>query len=121
MNYKELHLDINKTYGELKFFGLVRENFAYDTINQRKTSELESRTYKVLSMERGEELEVTVPFMKHYDEIKLGKLSSIELVNNALTIKGTPIKKGNFNAVELKGVLLADNIMPVGTAKPISK
>lgn len=118
MEFNNIILDFKGAYGEIRFFGLLRENFVYDSINNKKTDTLESRVYKVLSMERGEEMEVTVPVSKIPNVISIENKTPVELVNHSLEIKGSPVTKGTFKTVELRGIITVDNIVLASSSKP---
>ncbi|MGG1962617.1 DUF961 family protein [Bacillus pumilus] len=68
-----------ETFGDCKFLGFKREKFVYDQVNQKRTDELESRTYNLAASCQGGPVEVVLPSnveLKEYDFMQ-----DVELVN----------------------------------------
>lgn len=117
MKIENIKIDTRATFGELRFFGLSKENFEYNSVTKQRTSVLESRVYKLLSMTQGDMVEVTIPASIKKELIELNNNSAIDIINPTLSASASVITRGNFNSAVINPLLQVDDIIPVTVAK----
>ncbi|MGK9488068.1 DUF961 family protein [Bacillus sp. TV3D] len=104
-----------ETFGDCKFLGFKREKYVYDQVNQKRTDELESRTYNLAASCQGGPVEVILPAsceLKEYDFME-----NVELINPIIEARAT--SNGNF--ANINWVIRADDIVIKGSNNNSSK
>ncbi|WP_339208988.1 YdcP family protein [Bacillus sp. FSL R5-0432] len=115
MELKFIVPNIAETFGEVKFMGFNRERFVYDRATNKRTNELESRTYNLGSSCQGGQIEVTLPAAVELKEFDF--MSDVELVNPIIQAQARP--NGNF--ANLAWTVTADDIILKGSNANTSK
>lgn len=110
MELKFIVPNIAETFGEVKFMGLNRDRFVFDRVANKRTDQLESRTYNLGSSCQGGQIEVTLPADVELKEFDF--MSSVELVNPI--IKAQARANGNF--ANVSWTVLADDIILKGSS-----
>ncbi|MFE5473272.1 YdcP family protein [Bacillus safensis] len=109
MELKFIVPNIAETFGEIKFMGFNRERFVYDRATNKRTDELESRTYNLGSSCQGGQIEVTLPAAVELKEFDF--MRDVELVNPIIQAQARP--NGNF--ANLSWTVTADDIILKGS------
>lgn len=117
MKIENIKIDTKATFRELRFFGLAKENFEYNNVTKQRTTVLESRVYKVLSMTQGDIIDVTIPASVKKEMIELSNNTAIDIVNPTLSATASVITKGTFHSAVINPLLQVDDIIPVNHAK----
>nr|WGE04422.1 YdcP family protein [Bacillus subtilis] len=107
-------MDINMTFGELKFLGLNRERYAY--VDGKRTDTLESRIYNLGSSVQGGQIEVTIPAyvdLKEFDFFKDVELKNPKIMASA---------RANGNFANVNWTVEAEDLVLKGTgSSPANK
>ncbi|MFN3093949.1 YdcP family protein [Bacillus pumilus] len=109
MELKFIVPNIEETFGEVKFMGFNRERFVFDRATNKRTNELESRTYNLGSSCQGGQIEVILPAAVELKEFDF--MSDVELVNPIIRAQARP--NGNF--ANLAWTVNADDIILKGS------
>ncbi|MBK4214145.1 DUF961 domain-containing protein [Bacillus pumilus] len=109
MELKFIVPNIAETFGEIKFMGLNRDRFVFDRVANKRTDQLESRTYNLGSSCQGGQIEVTLPAAVELKEFDF--MSDVELVNPIIQAQA----RANGNFANVSWTVVADDIILKGS------
>ncbi|MEH6872067.1 YdcP family protein [Bacillus safensis] len=115
MELKFIVPNITETFGEIKFMGLNRDRFVFDRVANKRTDQLESRTYNLGSSCQGGQIEVTLPAAVELKEFDF--MSDVELVNPVIQAQA----RANGNFANVSWTVVADDIILKGSNVNASK
>ncbi|MEK4684782.1 YdcP family protein [Bacillus sp. FSL M8-0256] len=115
MELKFIVPNIAETFGEIKFMGLNRDRFVFDRVANKRTDQLESRTYNLGSSCQGGQIEVTLPAAVELKEFDF--MSDVELVNPIIQAQA----RANGNFANVSWTVVADDIILKGSNANASK
>ncbi|MGG0001089.1 YdcP family protein [Bacillus safensis] len=115
MELKFIVPNIAETFGEIKFMGLNRDRFVFDRVANKRTDQLESRTYNLGSSCQGGQIEVTLPAAVELKEFDF--MSDVELVNPIIQAQA----RANGNFANVSWTVVADDIILKGSNANTSK
>ncbi|AMM96320.1 YdcP family protein [Bacillus pumilus] len=115
MELKFIVPNITETFGEIKFMGLNRDRFVFDRVANKRTDQLESRTYNLGSSCQGGQIEVTLPAAVELKEFDF--MSDVELVNPIIQAQA----RANGNFANVSWTVVADDIILKGSNVNASK
>ncbi|MFI8721463.1 YdcP family protein [Bacillus altitudinis] len=115
MELKFIVPNITETFGEIKFMGLNRDRFVFDRVANKRTDQLESRTYNLGSSCQGGQIEVTLPAAVELKEFDF--MSDVELVNPIIQAQA----RANGNFANVSWTVVAGDIILKGSNVNASK
>ncbi|MBU8576663.1 YdcP family protein [Priestia sp. WB3] len=115
MELKFIVPNITETFGEIKFMGLNRDRFVFDRVANKRTDQLESRTYNLGSSCQGGQIEVTLPAAVELKEFDF--MSDVELVNPIIQAQA----RANGNFANVSWTVVVDDIILKGSNVNASK
>lgn len=108
-------IDLEETFGVLKFSGQRRERFVQDEDGNR-TDDVKERTYDLKSMKQGMMIQVSIPAEAGVNDFKYNQI--VTLVEPVIDT----VANANFNRVETSWYMKAKNLVIATTpVKPQEK
>lgn len=114
MDIRQLRLDGELAFGELRFLGLKREKFVFDREKGRTSDVLEARIYNLASEFTQGQIEITIP--EYVDLREIDFMKQVRVKNPIISARAQA--NGNFANVIWK--IDAEDIVEVGVGAGVT-